>query len=289
MARTLRIRKDEDAHYHVMSRTSNKAFLFDEAFKGTMVVLLERTAAFSGVELEAYAVMDNHFHALVHIVKPDAPVPEGEVLRRIGILKGDEFAVALASHWAEMRGLGLDVLVDAQLERWRRRMHDLSQFTKTYKELVNIAYKADMKYVGSIWSGRFASTLVEDGPYIATCVRYVELNAVRAGIVRRAIDYPYCTHNSEKAVRGGSPEGSVPENAVPENAAAGAGGIPRGVAEMVMEFGRVAQIGAGKIFGSCAFVAAMIERHSETFGFAHPIPRHVIDTSYASHGHRTAA
>ena len=35
-------------------------------------------------------------------------------------------------------------------------------------------------------SGRFHSTLVEGGRYRATCMHYVYLNPVRAGIVKRA-------------------------------------------------------------------------------------------------------
>ena len=40
-------------------------------------------------------------------------------------------------------------------------------------------------------SGRFHSTLVEGGRYRATCMHYVYLNPVRAGIVKRASDYAW--------------------------------------------------------------------------------------------------
>ena len=52
-------------------------------------------------------------------------------------------------------------------------------------------FQGSVPYVGSIWSGRFKSTLVEDGRYLATCIRYVELNPVRAGMVTRADAYAY--------------------------------------------------------------------------------------------------
>ncbi len=51
-------------------------------------------------------------------------------------------------------------------------MHDVSQFAKTFKEFVNVFYKAFLKTstesdkpscCGSIWNGRFKSTLVEGG------------------------------------------------------------------------------------------------------------------------------
>jgi len=288
MARTRRIKKDGDAHYHVMSRTNGKAFLFgDDAFKRRMVELLERAAAFSGVELEAHCMMDNHFHAVVHVEVPDEPVSEEEVIRRIGVLKGETYAADLAEHWAELRTMDMALVVDAQLACWRRRMHDVSQFVKTYKELVTIAYKALHPFTGSIWSGRFASTLVEDGQYLATCVRYVELNPVRAGIVSRTEDYAHCSHNTVAPLQCVSPAGTVPAGSA---AGAGRGGtVPAGAMAEGRLLRRVAQIGAGKLFGSRDFVAGMIERFSERFASGRVLPRHVADGAFASHGHRVAA
>ena len=48
-----------------------------------------------------------------------------------------------------------------------------------------------MPYTGSIWSGRFISTVVEGGRYRAICMRYVYFNPIRAGIVARVADYPW--------------------------------------------------------------------------------------------------
>ena len=53
-----------------MSRANNRQFLFESAkVKDALVAALLRAAAFSGVEVEAYAVMDNHFHAVVKVTR----------------------------------------------------------------------------------------------------------------------------------------------------------------------------------------------------------------------------
>ena len=270
MARTGRIKDDRGAHYHVMSRTNNRCFLFEKGrMKGEIVSLLRRSAEFSGVKLEAWCVLDNHFHAVCEVLKPEAPVPEEEVLRRIGVLKGERFAEELAEHWRELHARGLDCIVDAALGRWRVRMNDVSQFMKTFKELVNLAYKTsdagERGYCGSIWSGRFKSTLVEAGRHLATCIRYVELNPVRAGIVSRARDYAYgSAHEAEHSAAEPVPEAAL--------------------------LRRVAQIGNGKVFGSFAFVMRAV------FGFGycfagHPVPRPVFagEGAYASHGWKNAS
>lgn len=45
-------------------------------------------------------------------------------------------------------------------------------------------------WTGYLWQGRFASFPMDDD-YLRACVRYVGLNPVRAGLARRAIDWPW--------------------------------------------------------------------------------------------------
>lgn len=47
---------------------------------------------------------------------------------------------------------------------------------------------------GTLWEGRYRSSLVESERYFLACHRYIELNPVRAGIVPRAEDYPWSSH-----------------------------------------------------------------------------------------------
>ncbi len=47
---------------------------------------------------------------------------------------------------------------------------------------------------GALWEGRYKSMLVDSDSYLLTCYRYIELNPVRAGVVRRAGDYPYSSY-----------------------------------------------------------------------------------------------
>ena len=135
MARTNRIKSDGDAHYHVMSRTNGKRMLFERGeVKAELVDALRRAAAFSGVELKAYAAMGNHFHAVVKVVKPDAPVDAEELLRRVGALKGERERRAYAERWKRLALAGDTAALAAEQERLRVRMHDVSGFVKTFKD-----------------------------------------------------------------------------------------------------------------------------------------------------------
>ena len=44
---------------------------------------------------------------------------------------------------------------------------------------------------GGLWESRYKATLVDDENDLLTCMRYIELNPVRAGMVDRAADYPW--------------------------------------------------------------------------------------------------
>ena len=49
---------------------------------------------------------------------------------------------------------------------------------------------------GALWEGRFYSAVVDSGAYLFTCYRYVELNPVRARMVRRPEEYPWSSYRT---------------------------------------------------------------------------------------------
>jgi putative transposase len=54
---------------------------------------------------------------------------------------------------------------------------------------------------GTLWEGRFKSSLVDSENYLLTCHRYIELNPVRAGLVSDPADYPWSSHAHYTASR----------------------------------------------------------------------------------------
>jgi putative transposase len=47
---------------------------------------------------------------------------------------------------------------------------------------------------GTLWEGRYKSTLVDADNYLLTVYRYIELNSVRARMVEHAADYPWSSY-----------------------------------------------------------------------------------------------
>ena len=191
MARSARVKADGVAHYHVVSRVANKAFLFGDAKrKGRILDFLRRSAEFSGVDVVTYALMDNHIHLCVRVPE-QKDVGAGEVVRRVGVLYGSRRREALERNLSVLQREGrLDEAEDV-LERYRRRMGDLSEFMKTFKQRVSQWYNGEAGHEGTLWEGRFKSVLIEGGEYLRAVVNYIHMNPVRAKIVPHASQYTW--------------------------------------------------------------------------------------------------
>ena len=55
---------------------------------------------------------------------------------------------------------------------------------------------------GSLWEGRYRSTLIQTDRYLLACMAYIDLNPVRAGMVGAAADYPWSSHGFYVGTRG---------------------------------------------------------------------------------------
>ena len=47
---------------------------------------------------------------------------------------------------------------------------------------------------GTLWEGRYRSTLIQAERHLLACMVYIDLNPVRAGIAETAADYPWSSH-----------------------------------------------------------------------------------------------
>jgi len=56
---------------------------------------------------------------------------------------------------------------------------------RIYVQYFNSTYRR----TGTLWEGRYRAAIVDDERYLLTCMRYIELNPVRAGMVDDPVDY----------------------------------------------------------------------------------------------------
>ena len=61
-----------------------------------------------------------------------------------------------------------------------------------YVQYVNRVYRRS----GTLWEGRFRSCLTQSEDYVLACYRYIEMNPVRAGMVRHPRDYRWSSFHA---------------------------------------------------------------------------------------------
>jgi putative transposase len=61
-----------------------------------------------------------------------------------------------------------------------------------YVQYVNRSYRRS----GTLWEGRFRSSIVQERGYFLRCRCYIELNLVRADMVRHPRDYPWSSYQA---------------------------------------------------------------------------------------------
>ena len=66
---------------------------------------------------------------------------------------------------------------------------DLARFMKQLNVAYFYYFRKKYNYSGHLWQGRYKSYIIAKTEYLMQCGKYLELNPVRAGIVKKAKDY----------------------------------------------------------------------------------------------------
>lgn len=170
-------------YYHCISRCVRRAFLcgrdrltgsnFDHR-KDWVVEKLAELAAIFAIRICAYGVLSNHFHLVVRIDSERARAwSDIEVVERYGRLfrhpveSWDRLPAARAAD---------------KVACWRARLADLSWFMRCLNESIARRANQDDQCTGRFWEGRFRSQALLDEAGLLTCMSYVDLNPIRAGL-----------------------------------------------------------------------------------------------------------
>jgi len=181
------------AVYHCMSRTVNGERLFDEAAREVLRRQFWQLADYCGVQVITYAILSNHFHVLIRVPQRTA-LSDAELLRRYRVL----YPKPTRYQTAQFSVIRSQLAVDGpDAVAWRQRqlalMGDVSQYMKLVKQRFTIWFNKAHDRYGTLWAERFKSVLVEPmGHVVQTMAAYIDLNCVRAGLVRDPKDYRFC-------------------------------------------------------------------------------------------------
>lgn len=194
------VMKGREQVFHVVSRIVDRRMVMGEAEKEYFYRVMRQQEAFSGCEVLTYAIMGNHFHILVSVPVFPGELSDEEVMKRMRYLYGREKMEAVEEEIERWRRLGQKEREREYFARMRGRMYDLTAFIKDVKQRFTRWYNDEKGRKGNLWEERFKSLLVEGSEgAMSRCAVYIDLNAVRAGIVSVADEYRWCGYGESVA------------------------------------------------------------------------------------------
>ena len=221
------------AIYHCISRVVGRDFLLEVDEREHFRMLMRMCEKFTGCRVLSYCLMSNHFHVLLEV----PPMPEGgisdqELFHRLGVFYSEAQVADVVREMEEAASVrkrgefelpplnpetGQPMTPSEELgmatqqaerrreeirSRYTRRMHDLSEFMKSLLERFTKWFNRKHSRSGHLWEDRFKSVIVESGVAARTMAAYIDLNPVRAGMVKDPADYRWSSYG--EAVGGGN-------------------------------------------------------------------------------------
>ena len=68
--------------------------------------------------------------------------------------------------------------------------HTMQDFGRKYVRYINHCYRR----TGTLWGGRYKASLVDSEAYLLTCMRYIEMNPLRASMVNHPGEYRWSSY-----------------------------------------------------------------------------------------------
>jgi REP element-mobilizing transposase RayT len=161
----------EKAVYHVMSRTALDGFPIKDVEKDFLLVLFRKFSSLYFTEILGFCLMDNHFHLLVKMI-PEDRFTDNEVQKRVELFYGEGQKFS-----------------KGQLPYFREKLSSLSEFMREIKVGFARYYNRRHNRRGYFWGDRFKSVIVDKGETLVNCLAYIDLNPLRAGLVKRPEQY----------------------------------------------------------------------------------------------------
>ena len=192
--------------YHAISRVVNRGLVFGRDEKEHFRKLMRKMEAFSGCRVLAYCVMGNHFHLLLEVPpRPETGLDAATLdlalftERLAGIYKPGEVAEIMmllkkaieATDGSEASRLRVTEEIAGP---YLVRMHDLSEFMNGLLKRFTRWFNRHHQRTGTLWEDRFKSVIVESGIPARAVAAYIDLNPVRAGMVKDPADYRWSSY-----------------------------------------------------------------------------------------------
>jgi REP element-mobilizing transposase RayT len=169
----------ENGIYHTMSRIVRRES-FDDQDKDKLEEIIKFYTQIYFCTPYAFAVMDNHFHLIIEMHNTNKTYSLEEIKARYKKYK---------SRLLHKPKLKLKTPED--LLKLKKKWASLSELLKDIKQTFSYYYNRKNGRDGYLWRDRFKSVLLEKGSALLNCMAYIDLNAIRANVVKKPEDYKW--------------------------------------------------------------------------------------------------
>jgi REP element-mobilizing transposase RayT len=178
-------------YYHITSRCVRRAFLCGidhysgQSYEHRRQWIVDRIRLLSSlfaIDVCAYAVMSNHYHLVLKICPRQLETLCDEQImdRWCALFKGPLLIQRYRS--GESLSPPERATVSDIVNVWRRKLASISWFMRCLNQPIARQANREDKCTGKFWESRFKSQALKTEEGLLSCMAYVDLNPVRAGI-----------------------------------------------------------------------------------------------------------
>ena len=176
-----------EGSYHIISRINREEVMFDDQEKEYLFKLMTVFASGFFVDIHAFCIMGTHFHILASGLEQEAQnASKEELFRRYQLMFGEKAKPPTGS--CKTYGY-FQPDEDGGVERLRNRLGSISRFVQELKQSFSVWYNKRHNLKGYLWHDRFKGIILDRGEAQLVCSAYIDLNPLRANIVKRPEEY----------------------------------------------------------------------------------------------------
>ena len=183
----------EQGSYHIITKTvfddDLKRFFTDNEKEYFLKLLMRLSRGFY-VKIHAFSIMSNHYHILANEESEKClKASEEELLKRYKSIYGKD---SLPPGGSQNPDGSTNPDDDEGVLRLRNRLGNISRFVQELNQTFARFYNKTHKRKGSLWRERFKGVTVDRGDGELSVSAYIDLNPIRAGLVKKPEDYRWC-------------------------------------------------------------------------------------------------